>query len=97
MPNGFAKVIVGSYCDLSNKSRKIELVSATPPHTSTEERIAPYHTPPIGFYLDEEKDFGGWGISVAAVEIKNRYRDGHLTRKMEHFDAEDDCDIEHYI
>ena len=54
-------------------------------------------SPPIGFYVDVEKDLGGWGASNAEEEIDKEQDKGQLKQKMEIFSAEDDCDIEHYF
>lgn len=54
-------------------------------------------SPPIGFYVDVEKDLGGWGASSAEEEIDKGKDKGQLKQKMEIFAAEDDCDIEHYF
>ena len=54
-------------------------------------------SPPIGFYVDVEKDLGGWGASNAEEEIDKDKDKGQLKQKMEIFSAEDDCDIEHYF
>ena len=54
-------------------------------------------SPPIGFYVDVEKDLGGWGASNAEEEIDKDKDKGQLKQKMEIFAAEDDCDIEHYF
>ena len=54
-------------------------------------------SPPIGLYIKEDADLGGWVLSDAVVEMKRNSADGQLKRKMEHFDAEDDCDFELYF
>ena len=54
-------------------------------------------SPPIGFYVDLEKDLGGWGASNAEEEIDKDKDKGQLKQKMEIFSGEDDCDIEHYF
>lgn len=54
-------------------------------------------SPPIGLYVTEDDDFGGWSLSSAVVEMKSNSADGQLKRKMERFDAEDDCDLELYF
>lgn len=54
-------------------------------------------SPPIGFYVDVEKDLGGWAASNAEEEIDKDKDKGQLKQKMEIFAAEDDCDIEHYF
>lgn len=55
-------------------------------------------SPPIGFYVSEETDLGGWGPSSAAMEISKDTEKGMLKPKMERFVAEDDCgDLETYF
>ena len=54
-------------------------------------------SPPIGFYVDVEKDLGGWGASNTEEEIDKDKDKGQLKQKMEIFAAEDDCHIEHYF
>ena len=54
-------------------------------------------SPPIGFYVDVEKDLGGWGASNVEEEIDKGKDKGQLKQKMEIFAAEDDCDLEHYF
>jgi hypothetical protein len=54
-------------------------------------------SPPIGFYVDVEKDLGGWGPSSAEEKIDRERDKGQLKQKMEIFAAEDDCDLEHYF
>lgn len=59
----------------------------------------PYTTsPPIGFYVNEDTDLGGWGPSNAVAEISAESDKGQLKQKMEPFVGEDDCnDLEHYF
>jgi hypothetical protein len=55
-------------------------------------------SPLIGLFITE-KDLGGWITEegrIAELE-KGRGRGGGLERKIEKFDAEDDCDIEPYL
>ena len=54
-------------------------------------------SPPIGFYVDVEKDLGGWGASNVEEVIAKSEDKGQLKQKMEIFAAEDDCDIEPYF
>lgn len=55
-------------------------------------------SPPIGFYVDEDTDLGGWGPSNAVAEINPETDKGQLKQKMERFVGEDDCgDIETYF
>ena len=54
-------------------------------------------SPPIGFYIDEDSDLGGWGPSNAVADIDMATDKGQFKQKMEKFAPEDDCDIEHYF
>lgn len=59
----------------------------------------PYPCPPVGFYVDEERDFGGWvpyeAEGTGAPAPGEKFRDGRLVmRKMEGFSAQDDIDLE---
>lgn len=49
-------------------------------------------TPPIGCFLDEQKDLGGWIRSQDHEDIPANSGTGRLVRPLEAFDAEDDCD-----
>ena len=65
--------------------------------TDTVQGLPETVSPPIGFYVDVEKDLGGWGASNAEEDIDKDKDKGQLKQKMEIFSAEDDCDIEHYF
>lgn len=59
----------------------------------------PYPCPAVGFYVDEERDFGGWlpyeAEGTGAPARGEKFRDGRLVmRKMEGFGAQDDIDLE---
>ncbi|KAL0959730.1 hypothetical protein HGRIS_011421 [Hohenbuehelia grisea] len=50
--------------------------------------------PPVGCYVKEQDDLGGWGRSIEAEDVVS-YRDsGCLSRHLEKFDPSDDCDLE---
>ncbi|KAF8532084.1 hypothetical protein JB92DRAFT_3104133 [Gautieria morchelliformis] len=49
-------------------------------------------SPPIGCYLDETDDFGGWANSNNCLDIPEALGIGKLDRRRERFDYEDDCD-----
>ncbi|KAL8747303.1 MAG: hypothetical protein Q9190_000809 [Brigantiaea leucoxantha] len=54
--------------------------------------------PAIGFYLDEEKDLGGWkDMPGIGEETRQKASGGILQRKVEKFDLKDDCDIVPYL
>jgi len=63
----------------------------------TAKRLPEALSPPIGFRIDESKDLGGWGLSNAVVKIKPGLGSGELKRKVESFNAQDDCDLEYYF
>lgn len=59
----------------------------------------PYPCPAVGFYVDEERDLGGWvpyeAEGTGAPARGEKLRDGRLVmRKMEGFSAQDDIDLE---
>lgn len=56
--------------------------------------LAMHPSAPMGFWVHEERDFGGWVPCDAEEKVENGFRDGRLTRKMERFNADDDCDVE---
>ncbi|KAL2278218.1 hypothetical protein FJTKL_14631 [Diaporthe vaccinii] len=58
-----------------------------------------YPCPAVGFYVDEERDFGGWlpyeAEGAGAPARGEKFRDGRLVmRKVEGFSAQDDIDLE---
>ena len=56
-------------------------------------------SPPIGVYLDEEKDLGGWEckMNVEGGGRKVNVDGGKLKGKFESFDLVEDCDIVPYL
>ncbi|KAG1745715.1 hypothetical protein EDB19DRAFT_459773 [Suillus lakei] len=54
-------------------------------------------SPPIGCYINEEADLGGWGRSRDITEIPVQLGIGCLDRRLERFNPDDDCDLEPYI
>ena len=50
------------------------------------------NSPPIGFYVSEDVDLGGWGPTTAVAEISADTDKGQFKSKMERFVGEDDCD-----
>lgn len=54
-------------------------------------------SPPIGLWLREEEDLGGWGKSTVEEVIDKNRDKGAWKGKMEIFAPEDDCDLEHYF
>ena len=95
----YALIIIGSWTckpdtdDDKNKSTPEDNRGDSDPVRGLPETVSP----PIGFYVDVEKDLGGWGASNAEEEIDKDKDKGQLKQKMEIFAAEDDCDIEHYF
>lgn len=96
-----ALILIGSWAcepdsdtDDKNGTAKSE---GNPDRYDTVQGLPETVSPPIGFYVDVEKDLGGWGASNAEEEIDKDEDKGQLKQKMEIFTAEDDCDIEHYF
>lgn len=106
---GPGMVLIGSYgakyqrVQLQHRSARTELQGMG---TVTDKELPEYGCPAVGFYVDEEKDLGGWteldtdgteegevGITAAA-DGGERFRDGKLTRKIEAFNWQDDIDME---
>jgi len=71
--------------------------------------VLEYECPPVGFYVEEDRDLGGWValpendpqeggegsvVAVAGTEAGERLRSGRLTRRIEVFDWGDDVDLE---
>ncbi|OAX38625.1 hypothetical protein K503DRAFT_866020 [Rhizopogon vinicolor AM-OR11-026] len=54
-------------------------------------------SPPIGCYVNEEVDLGGWGKSYDTTEIPVQLGIGSLDHRLERFNPDDDCDLEPYI
>ena len=94
-----ALILVGSLArkpDTDDDERKPGQEDASN-ETDTVQGLPETVSPPIGFYVDVEKDLGGWGASNAEEEIDKDKDKGQLKQKMEIFSADDDCDIEHYF
>ncbi|KAG1822542.1 uncharacterized protein BJ212DRAFT_1476967 [Suillus subaureus] len=55
--------------------------------------------PPIGCYVDEDTNLGGWVDSHARANILQDHGVGRLDPRMpvEHFNPDDDCDLEPFI
>lgn len=49
-------------------------------------------SPPIGCYVNEEVDLGGWGKSYDMTDIPVQLGIGSLDRRLERFNPDDDCD-----
>ena len=77
---GLGTVIIGSY-------------SSRP----AQGMLVPRHavSPPIGVYVSEQHDLGGWicKADVADAEQRHNTTGGRLQGKFEHFDRKEDCDI----
>ncbi|KAJ6623171.1 hypothetical protein B0H10DRAFT_825470 [Mycena sp. CBHHK59/15] len=54
-------------------------------------------SPPMGCYLNESTDLGGWCKSYDRSKIPEDLGIGQLDRRLEKFDPEDDCDLEPYV
>ena len=77
---GLGTVIIGSY-------------SSRPAQGTLVPRQAV--SPPIGVYVSEQHDLGGWICRADVAEAKQRQNTtgGRLQGKFEHFDRNEDCDI----
>lgn len=77
---GLGTIIIGSY---SSRPAQGTLV---PRHAVS---------PPIGVYISEEHDLGGWICKADVADAKQRHNTtgGRLQGKFEHFDRKEDCDI----
>ena len=77
---GLGTVIIGSY---SSRPAQGTLV---PRHAVS---------PPIGVYVSEQHDLGGWICKADVADAKQRHNTtgGRLQGKFEHFDRKEDCDI----
>ena len=77
---GLGTVIIGSY-------------SSRP----AQGMLVPRHavSPPIGVYVSEQHDLGGWICKADVADAKQRHNTtgGRLQGKFEHFDRKEDCDI----
>lgn len=94
-----ALILIGSWAckpDSDNDSNKTT-PEDFPNEYDTIQGLPDTVSPPIGFYVDMEKDLGGWGASNTEEKIDKDKDKGQLKQKMEIFSAEDDCDIEHYF
>lgn len=94
-----ALIIIGSWAckpDIDDDEKESKTEDA-PKGNDTIQGLPETVSPPIGFYVDVEKDLGGWGPSNAEEEIDKDKDKGQLKQKMEIFAGEDDCDIEHYF
>ncbi|KAK2012798.1 hypothetical protein LZ32DRAFT_677075 [Colletotrichum eremochloae] len=102
-------VLIGSYAalyhraQLHHRSIRVELQGMG---NVVNKELLDYASPAMGFYVDEEKDLGGWdkidgeekggddlGVTATA-DGGERLRDGRLTRKVESFNWQDDIDME---
>ena len=95
-----ALILMGSWAstsDSDNKDTGPKTPDVVPNVYDTIQGLPETVSPPIGFYVDVDKDLGGWGASNAEEEIDKDKDKGQLKQKMEIFAAEDDCDIEHYF
>ncbi|KAL1630795.1 hypothetical protein SLS54_000668 [Diplodia seriata] len=52
---------------------------------------------PVGVWLREKDDLGGWGRSACGVRLAENRGLGRLDDKVERFDVDGDCDLEPYI
>ena len=92
-----ALILIGSWTSKADSDNEKSTPEDGPEEYDTIQGLPETVSPPIGFYVDVEKDLGGWGASNAEEEIDKDADKGQLKQKMEIFAAEDDCDIEHYF
>ena len=92
-----ALILIGSFASKPDSNNDKSTREDGPEEYDTIQGLPETVFPPIGFYVDVEKDLGGWGASNAEEEIDKDADKGQLKQKMEIFAAEDDCDIEHYF
>ena len=94
-----ALILIGSWACKPNTDddKSTHKPDDAPNENDTIQGLPEMVSPPLGFYVDVEKDLGGWGVSNAEEEIDKDKDKGQLKQKMEIFAAEDDCDIEHYF
>lgn len=52
------------------------------------------YAPPVGCYVTEDENLGGWAKSERLTEIPMDLGIGHLQRRLEVFNPDDDCDRE---
>ncbi|XDG06243.1 hypothetical protein ABKA04_005858 [Annulohypoxylon sp. FPYF3050] len=95
MTNKRGMIIIGTL----PKYPEVEICPTRPSHIDHDFYCSSYRfpSPPVGIYVDEGLDFGGWVPAGTEQKITNKFRDGTLARKLEMFDAEDDCDLEDLI
>ena len=70
---------------------------AAPNERDTDQDLPETVSPPMGFYIDVQKDLGGWRASDKEEAIEKDKDKGQLKQKMDIFAADDDCCIEHYF
>lgn len=49
-------------------------------------------SPPIGCFVDVDQDLGCWGPWKDLADVPDDFGIGHLDRRLEKFDFDDDCD-----
>ncbi|CAG8981390.1 hypothetical protein HYALB_00009602 [Hymenoscyphus albidus] len=86
-------VMIGSLNTISQRHiQEMPVYRQTDSHTDP---LPDLISPPIGMFVSEE-DLGGW-ISEDGRVIEVSKRAGGLQRKIENFDANDDCDVELFL
>jgi hypothetical protein len=98
---GRAMVVMGSYggpqSRVQLKARSTNALRLGLGDIETKEPL-PYPCPPVGFFLDVEKDLGGWVAPAGKVKVEldgdGRIPGGKLLRKIEYFNDQDDVDLE---
>ncbi|KAJ9627685.1 hypothetical protein H2203_002897 [Taxawa tesnikishii (nom. ined.)] len=87
--NGQSKAMV--FLSSTNNLQRVQLFPATAGEEATGMPSPDDASPPVGYFLDELRDLGGWGVSMAEVRVRPGWRDGGLVKKMQWLDTDDDC------
>ncbi|KAG9231383.1 hypothetical protein BJ875DRAFT_517370 [Amylocarpus encephaloides] len=93
---GPGTVMIGSLNPIAFRNiKEMKVYRETPMHS---EPLPDVTSPPIGLFVKDE-DLGGWKNEADRVaEVRRRAgRAGAFERKIEKFDANDDCDVELYL
>lgn len=88
-----SKIIIGCEKEESQTLRPhenpIECEGATSEVSRSNERRL---LPPVGCFLDVDKDLGGWEKAKGYLDICGSLKIGDLDRRMEKFNPEEDCE-----
>ncbi|KAK7047185.1 hypothetical protein VNI00_006851 [Paramarasmius palmivorus] len=95
-----ARIIIGgetrqSAVYMSNQTEMLHVIDT--PSRRDVKGLEGMLSPPVGCYVDEQTDLGGWVRSGDRLQVPDDMGIGKLDRRREKFDYEDDCDLEPYI